>query len=211
MPVLSKIMPIIVPQAKAESLDRAVSVLESDGLVVAPTETRYGLLASAISATAVARLFEVKGRAHNMPTALFVRGIDDMERYGSVTPSARRLIARFLPGPLTLVLTAVVDWGAPRVVDGKIGFRWSSSPFIASLLDRTAGPLTATSANRSGRPDPESIEEIAAIFGEGIDLYIDGGALTGPTSTVVECVGESVRILREGAISAAEIEESIRS
>jgi tRNA threonylcarbamoyl adenosine modification protein (Sua5/YciO/YrdC/YwlC family) len=211
MPVLSKIMPIILPESSTDTLIRVVQVLESGGLVVAPTETRYGLLTRADSDTAVTRLFEVKGRTRQTPTAMFVRGIDEMSRYGLVTLSARRLARRFLPGPLTLVVQAVIVWGPPRVVENKIGFRWSSSPLIAALLEKMPGPLTATSANRSGQPDLESVEEIAAVFGDEIDLYIDGGTLAGPTSTVVECIGESVRVLREGAIPATEIDNCLRS
>ena len=211
MPALSRIMPIILPQGTPETLNRAVQILEANGLVVAPTETRYGLLTRADSDRAVTRLFEIKGRTPQMPTAMFVQGIDAMSRYGHVTSSARQLARQFLPGPLTLVLQAVIAWGPPRVVGGKIGFRWSSSPLIIALLDKMQGPLTATSANRSGQPDLESVEEIAAVFGDEIDLYIGGGTLAGPTSTVVECIGESVRVLREGAISAAAIENCLRS
>jgi tRNA threonylcarbamoyl adenosine modification protein (Sua5/YciO/YrdC/YwlC family) len=95
------------------------------------------------------------------------------------------------------------------VVDGKIGLRWSSSPVIDGLLRRLECPLTATSANISGRPDPESVEEIVSQFGDRVDLYLDAGPLTGPTSTVVDCSGEKPKILRDGAIPRAEIEREI--
>ncbi len=181
----------------------------SHGLVVAPTETRYGLLVRADDDTAVTRLFEVKGRIASNPTALFVGGLDEMSRYGRVTPLARKLAERFLPGPLTLVLEAIVPWEPPRVVNGRIGFRWSSSPFIQHLVAQVGEPLTATSANRSGQPDLEGIEEIQEVLGEAVNLYIDGGRLAGPASTVVDCASKNLRILRKGAISAQEIESSL--
>ena len=209
MPVPDSMIPVALPMSGPGAVERAAGVLVSHGLVVAPTETRYGLLVRADDDTAVARLFEVKGRIASNPTAFFVGGLDEMSRYGRLTPAARKLAEHFLPGPLTLVLEAIVPWGPPRVVNGRIGFRWSSSPFIQHLVTQVGAPLTATSANRSGQPDLERIEEIQAILGEAVDLYIDGGRLAGPASTVIECVGDNVRILREGAISAQQIEASL--
>lgn len=181
-------------------------MIADGGLVVAPTETRYGLLVRGDNDAAVDRLFELKGRQFTSPTALFVANKSDIARLGYVTPIAQDLIDEYLPGPLTLVLAARVDWRAPRVVDGKIGIRYSSSHLIGQLVEAVEAPLTATSANLSGHPNRETIHDIQTDFGERVDLYIDGGSLTGPVSTVVECVDSSYRILRAGAIPIEEIE-----
>jgi L-threonylcarbamoyladenylate synthase len=206
MLVASSMTQRIVSLSHPDTIRRAAEILRAGGLVVAPTETRYGLLARVDLDAAIEKLFEIKGRSQGTPTAIFVSSLAEMERYATVNSLARELVAEFLPGPLTIVLAATVAWSAPRVVDGRIGFRWSTSPYIREMLRLTDAPLTATSANRSGSPDAETVQEIASEFGDKIDLYIDGGRLTGPVSTVVECIGESCRILRIGAISAHQIE-----
>lgn len=190
----------------AQSILQAARVIADGGVVVAPTETRYGLLVRGDNETAVQRLFELKGRQFSSPTALFVAAKSDIARLGIVTPIAQDLIEEFLPGPLTVVLASRVNWSAPRVVDGKIGIRLSSSNLIHQLVDAVEASLTATSANLSGHPNRETIHDIHSDFGDRVDLYIDGGPLTGPVSTVVECIESSYRILRAGAIPIEEIE-----
>ncbi len=190
-----------------QSILSAARVIADSGLVVAPTETRYGILARVDSEVAVQRLFDLKGRKVQNPTAVFVAARSHIGRLALVTPIAQELSEAFLPGPLTLVLESRVDWAAPLVVDGKIGIRLSSSELIQQLVEAVESPLTATSANLTGEPDRETVADIQKDFGERIDLYIDGGSLTGPVSTVVECVGQSYRILRAGAISIEQIEQ----
>lgn len=186
---------------------RAMDALTKGELVVAPTETRYGLLARADSDQAMERVFEAKGRGLLRPTALFVQDENGLRELGDMTPAAELLMREWLPGPLTLVLRSRVTWGPPRVVDGLIGLRWSSSPVIAELMRQVSFPITATSANRSGSGELETITQIRETLGDTVSLYLDGGRLDAPVSTVVRCVDDSAIILREGAVSA----ESIRS
>ncbi len=174
--------------------------------MVAPTETRYGLLARADRQAPLERVYRVKKRSLNQATAILVRSREELAILGVLTPAARRLSTAFLPGPLTLVLTARQDWPPPRVVDGKIGLRLSSSPVIEGLLSRLDFPLTATSANISGQADPDGVEEIVSQFGDLVDLYLDAGPLTGLTSTVVDCSVDPAEILREGAVARKDIE-----
>ncbi len=197
----------VVALGDHQSILSAARVVADGGLVVAPTETRYGILARVESEVAIQRLFDLKGRKVQNPTAVFVAAKSQIGRLALVTPIAQELSETFLPGPLTLVLESRVDWHAPLVVDGKIGIRLSSSALIQQLVEAVESPLTATSANLTGEPDRETIADIQKDFGERIDLYIDGGRLTGPVSTVVECIGQSYRILRAGAISIEEIEQ----
>lgn len=145
-----------------------------------------------------------------MPTAIFARNRDEIERFGEMTEISRRLTERFLPGPLTLVVRAAGTWEPQVVMNERIGIRWSPGEVISGLLAMTDFPLTATSANLSGTPDAETVQEIAAAFGEAVNLYLDGGPLKGITSTVVECSGERPVILREGAISREQILESVK-
>jgi L-threonylcarbamoyladenylate synthase len=192
------------------TLDQAAEILINGGLVVAPTETRYGLLARADRADSLKRLFDAKGRSVLQPTSVFVSNLADVGRYALVTVNAHALAASFLPGPLTLVLNATVQWDAPLVVKGKIGFRISSSPVIAYLVGAVGAPLTATSANRSGEGDLATVGEIQAVLGDQIDLYLDGGPLLNDTSTVVDAAGDAMVILREGGIPATAINQAVR-
>lgn len=194
----------------AAQLDRIAELLRSGELVVAPTETRYGLLACVADERAIARLCAAKRRATKHPVSVFVRSLEEIAAHGSVTDSARLLAETFLPGPLTLVLKNVAGWRAPLAVDGKTGFRVSSSPLIDGLLDRVGAPLTATSANLSGRPDEETVGAINHQLGETIAMYIDGGRLDGLVSTVVDCSGKTVRVLRESAISRESLAKVVK-
>lgn len=203
---------IIVVDVKTPSdstLTKVADQLRTGGLVVAPTETQYGLMARADEQSIIERLFHVKGRDMNSPTALFVETANNLGKYGRLNLGVRKLAEAFLPGPLTLVLKSLRDWPPPRVVDGRIGLRCSSAPLVSLLLQRVDFPISATSANRSGRGGNQSVQEIAGEFGTDVDLYLDGGQLTGEPSTVVDCVGDQVRVLREGAITTASIENVI--
>ncbi|MBD3258070.1 threonylcarbamoyl-AMP synthase [candidate division GN15 bacterium] len=191
-------------------VDEAARLLRDRQLVVAPTETRYGLLARADSPAAVDRLCQAKMRGERHPVAVFASSAEEIGRLAVLSEDATRLSRRFLPGPLTLVLTARVDWPAPLVINGKIGVRWSSSPVIGALLTATGTPLTATSANLSGQGERERVEDVAQDFGEAVALYLNGGPLTGATSTVVDCTADHIRVLREAAIEAAALEAALK-
>ena len=193
----------------ADVIEAAVRSLSEGELVVAPTETRYGLLARADRQDVLEELYRVKQRPLTNPTALFVRGRSDLGSYGRVTPAAESLAARYLPGPLTLVLESRHDWSPPRVVDGRIGLRYSSASLIAALVGAVSFPLTATSANRAGMPDFIGVDPIQACFGDAVALYLDGGSLSAAPSTVVACLPSGVSIVREGSISRTEIARAL--
>ncbi|MEA3296528.1 MAG: L-threonylcarbamoyladenylate synthase [candidate division Zixibacteria bacterium] len=207
---IANISPILPDAPDPTVIDMAVEILRKGGIVVAPTETRYGLLACANDNRAIKCVYKVKDRSVDQPTAIFVDNVASMDVIGRMTPAARLLATRYLPGPLTLVVKAVIDRGAPLVVDGRIGLRVSPAPIVKKLLERTGFPLTATSANLSGRGDAGKVIEIAEMFGNNVDLYLDGGELFVPSSTVVDCTGDTVRVLRDGAIPKTEIMSVLR-
>ncbi|MCD6249048.1 MAG: threonylcarbamoyl-AMP synthase [candidate division Zixibacteria bacterium] len=188
-----------------QTLEHAAAVLTAGGLVVAPTETRYGLLGRADRQDVLEKLYEVKQRSLDSPTALLIRDFDEVEQYARVNRAAIALAERFLPGPMTLVLSATCDWPPPRVVNGKIGLRWSSSPVVRALLDLVEVPVTATSANITGQPEHGCVQEIVDDFEDRVALYLDSGSLTGPVSTVIDCSEDQPRVLREGAVALEEI------
>ncbi len=204
----------IIPVADAETLSKALAVLRSGGVIVAPTDTRYGLLARADDRRAMEKLFEVKRRPAEMVSAVFVSSVNEMEHWARVTPAARRLQDAFLPGPLTLVMRAsdfATQTLAPQVIrNNEVGIRVSDARFMTRLVAEVSFPLTATSANISGRKQHSALVGIVEQFGERVSLYIDGGALAGDVSTVARCAEEGiVEILRAGALSHAEIQTAV--
>lgn len=192
-------------QPQDETIIMAADILARGGMIVAPSETRYGLLARYDDSDAVQRLFELKRRTPNQATAIFIHSRDEIGKLGIETEVSRRLAESFLPGPLTLVLKARPGLPEPIAVQGKIGLRISSSPVIARILDKGLPCLTATSANVSGQKEPATASEISELFGSAVDLYLEAGELSGPASTVVDCSGDDMTILRQGAIDETEI------
>ncbi|HDL02560.1 MAG: threonylcarbamoyl-AMP synthase [Candidatus Zixiibacteriota bacterium] len=190
-------------------IKQAAGILNDGGLIVAPTETRYGLLGRIDDITVLKKLYALKKRKFNLPSAIFVRDYNEMFEFGCESKLACILAEKFLPGPLTIVLSDKSGLPEPIVTEGKIGIRYSSSPVIAKLLKRVTFNITATSANISGGGNLGNIEEIAAVFGTRIDLYLDGGRLDALPSTVVDCSCDKYKVLRTGAFTREEIRKKI--
>jgi L-threonylcarbamoyladenylate synthase len=199
-----------VHEPSAESFAAALAALRRGEAVVFPTETFYGVGANALDAAAVERVAALKGRGADSPIAVIVADRAMLAQIVDDIPAAaEKLIARFWPGPLTLVLSAKRGIPAPLVNSaGKIGARVSSHPTAARLARELGRPLTATSANPSGKNPARSIAEAKAYFADKIGVYIDGGALTGTAaSTVAEIDGGELKIIRAGAIAEEELKK----
>lgn len=183
-------------------LRAACAVLAKGGVVVYPTETAYGIGADATNATAVARVFAIKGRDDGKPLSVLMASQKMAGAYAILTPAARRLWKRFLPGPLTLIVPS-------RSEATTWGIRVSSHPFAMALVRAYKKPITATSANRSGTPPLYDSTAIIRAFGRRRtrpDLCIDAGVLPHrPASTVVSCVNDDIAILRMSAITENDI------
>lgn len=192
-------------------VERAVEILKGGGLVVAPTETRYGLLGRADKAEVVEKAYRVKKRPLSQPIAIFVASLEMVTHYAELNPVAQFLAKLFLPGPLTLVLEALTLWDSPVARRGKVGIRISPAPVIQEIVERIGFPVTATSANVSGSAELSSIDEISTALGAGVDLYLNSGVLDGAPSTVVDCSGDLPKILRHGAIDEKEILAALKS
>jgi L-threonylcarbamoyladenylate synthase len=182
---------------------QAAERLGAGDVVALPTETVYGLAANALDASAVARVFEIKGRPARNPVIVHVASLDMARRCVRDWPSmAGRFAEAFWPGPLTLVLPrgaeipAIVTAGGPTV-----GVRWPSHPFIQAVIRACGFPLAAPSANLSCGLSPTTAEHVARQLGERIPLIIDGGASqVGIESTVLDLSGWPPRVLRPGMI-----------
>lgn len=187
-----------------------MAALERGEVIAFPTETLYGLGADALDGAAVEKVFQLKGRDATNPIPVLVADRAMLSRLVSqVSPLAEGLIARFWPGPLTIVLPARPDIPRPLVnTNGGIGVRVSSQPIANELVQALGRPITATSANLSGQPAARTVEEARRYFFGVVDVFVDGGTLVSKTgSTVVEIVGERIKIIREGDIARAKLEE----
>jgi L-threonylcarbamoyladenylate synthase len=188
-----------------------VRALARGKLVVFPTETLYGLGADARSDVAVERLVAVRGREAGKPVLVLVRDVAMAETIAAEVPEgARRLAARFWPGPLTLVLRARPGLSAALTAgSGTIGVRAPGHPTAAAIVDGLGGPVTAPSANPPGAAPPRRLDEARAYFGDGVDVYVDGGELQGGASTVASVDGDEVRVLRAGVVSEAALRAAL--
>lgn len=186
-----------------ETLRDAASVLRAGGLVAFPTETFYGLGAAGLSADAVRRVFEVKGRPESKPLLLLVDSVAMLDRVASrIPPAARVLMARHWPGPLTLVMPA--RDAVPEAVTagtGTVGVRLPAHPVARGLVTALGEPVTAPSANPSGAPPPTTAAEVLDHFDGIIDVVVDSGPTPGgEPSTIIDMTVDPPRILRQGAV-----------
>ena len=198
----------------ADGFSRAVDALRRGDVIVFPTETFYGLAADALNPAAIDKILALKGRNPDNPIPLIVADRTMLEEaVREFPPIAQRLADRFWPGPLTLVLPAKARLAAPLLNrDGGVGVRISSHPLARRLSRELGRPITATSANPSGRAPARTIAEALNYFSEKLTVYLDGGVLAGEKgSTVVEVREGRLRTVREGEIGAAEIEACLAS
>lgn len=190
-----------------DALQDATQVLNSGGLVAFPTDTVYGVGALLDDPTAVERLFDAKDRPEDKPIPVLLADAGQLDRVADVVGAeALALVVRFWPGPLTVVVAGRSGLPRPAAPQGTVGVRVPDHEFARRLLS-AAGPLAATSANLSGNPSPVTADEVSAELSGRIELILDGGRTPGGVaSTVVDCSGDELRILRVGPISAQEIQ-----
>lgn len=204
----------VAPQTPScRAVTRSALVLRKGGLVVFPTDTLYALGADASNPLAVRRVFAAKGRCLKSPVPLLVADLMmATQLIGELPEAAVRLAERFWPGPLTLVL-----W-APRNIctlltagTGRIGLRVPDATVARALVRDFGGPVTGTSANRSGDKDPLNAHEVLQQLGDRVDLVLDGGPVTGGSpSTVVDVTASPPAIVRQGPVQQEEILSLLR-
>lgn len=197
--------------AFAAAVARARAHVLAGGVVVAPTETFYGLVARADDAQAVARVLACKGRAPDKALPLVVADPAACARACAVSAPMARLMAAFWPGPLTLVLPARGTWPAPccgrnAYGDATLAVRASSHLFLGALTRAVGVPLTATSANVAGAPAVCTLAQVQLVADAGV-LGVDGGTTPGglPSTLVAEGPAGPV-VVRAGAVD----EKSVR-
>lgn len=192
----------------AEAVAKAVTVLEAGGLVLYPTETVYGAGVDATNQGAVDKLLQYKSRREGKPLSIVVSSQAMAEQFVEINDQARQLYQQFLPGPMTIVSQAKANQQLARGVTSEfqtLGIRISSHPFVAQLVSKLNKPITATSANASGKRQPYSVTQVLDHLSEKqkslVDLIIDAGTLpSNPPSTVIDTTLSTPVIFRQGSL-----------
>ncbi|WP_407320788.1 L-threonylcarbamoyladenylate synthase [Isoptericola halotolerans] len=188
-------------------IDEAVNTISRGGLVVLPTDTVYGIGADAFDADAVAALLAAKGRGRQMPPPVLVPDVRTLDGLATEVPdAARALVEEFWPGGFTIILRAQpsLQWDLGET-HGTVALRMPDHEAALALLRRT-GPLAVSSANRTGRPAALEVVDTVEQLGDAVGCYLDGGtAPGGVASTIVDATGEHLRVVRDGAVSLAEL------
>jgi len=189
----------------------AVEALSGGDIVGLPTDTVYGLAADPFHTGAADRLFRVKSRPRTVELPVLVA--DESQALSlctAVPPAARRLMERYWPGPLTLVLPRRPDLAADLgEEDATIGIRCPAHPVPLAICAQL-GPIATTSANRHHEPPLTTAQAVHESLGAEVALVLDAGPCQGLPSTVVDCTGQPPRVLREGRLRVEEIEAAAR-
>jgi tRNA threonylcarbamoyl adenosine modification protein (Sua5/YciO/YrdC/YwlC family) len=185
----------------------ALKALRSGEVIVIPTDTVYGLACLPNIAAAVAKIFALKGRSAEKALPVLGHSAQALADVAEFDDRAVELALRFWPGPLTLVLPRAEGFTSYLGEDAgdSVAVRVPQNEVSLELL-RASGPLAVTSANVSGEPPAGSADEAADIFGGEVSTFLDGGQGRGVPSTIASLIGD-LTILREGAITRAEIDE----
>ncbi len=208
-----KILEIDSRFPRIDAIAEAAATIRAGGLVVYPTETVYGLGADACSDEAVAKVFAAKTRPLEDPIPVAVNSFELAHRIAELTPIATLAFRKFLPGPLTLVVKAKPEKISKLVTAGteNVGIRVSDHPVVLNLIEFVGGPITATSANLSGKSAPIVLREALKQLGKHIDVALDSGKCKlGTPSTVLDLSSGPPRILREGPISEKELSRILK-
>ena len=202
----------IDPRVPEEAIiQEAAQALREGRLIAFPTDTLYGLGANAMDPQAIEAVFSAKGRPQDKPLIVLARDLSMVEALvEGIDALARKLMNRFWPGPLTLIL-----FSSPRLPPSltadtqRLGVRIPDSVISQALLKAISFPLTAPSANRSGGRDPVNAQMVWEELVGKIELLLDGGPVAGIPSTILDMTRHPPQILRQGAVSRHAISELI--
>ena len=192
-----------------ENIEAAAEILRNGGLVGLPTETVYGLAANAYDESAVAKIFEAKGRPQDNPLIVHIADMSELDIIAAEIPeSAKKLAAAFWPGPLTMVLkrTEKIPASVSAGLD-TVAVRMPSNEVARAIIETSGLPLAAPSANISGRPSPTTAQHVIDDLGGKIDaVVVSGDCSVGVESTVISLVDGKNRLLRPGGITHEQLE-----
>jgi L-threonylcarbamoyladenylate synthase len=196
----------ILSASSPNSLLSALEILLSGGLVAFPTDTVYGVGSLAFHQHAIESIYVAKDRPMEKAIPVLIGDNEDLIKVAEEIPIfAMKLIDRFWPGPLTVLVPKKPNLPEAISTTSTVGVRVPDHDIARALL-RLAGPMAVTSANISGQPSPTTADQVYAQLNGRIAMIIDGGETPGGIpSTLVDCTGEEIRVLREGPISGADL------
>lgn len=191
-------------------IEMTADILKSGNLVAFPTDTVYGIGTDAFNKSAVEKIFDAKGRDSKKPLQVLIADKKDLDFIAEEkSDMLYRLVEKFMPGALTIVMLAKKDF--PRWVTcglDTVGVRMPANTLALEIIKAFGKPISATSANISGMPDPKDAQQVIEYLDGKIDLILDGGATPDNVpSTVLDISVNPPKILRQGKISAEEINE----
>lgn len=190
-------MPVTAPDA----IKTAQAILSRGGLVVFPTDTLYGLACDYHNTEAIQAVYRAKGRSVTKALPVLIANLGHLSLLVQAPDEkSKKLIAKYWPGPLTLILPKLETLPNALTPYAGLAVRMPGHPFALELLSKT-GPLAVTSANLSDQPNPLDAKGVLAQLAGKIDLILDGGELTAsPGSTIVDCTTEHIKLIRQGVI-----------
>lgn len=204
---------VVLESASPRAIEWAAERLRDGGVIAIPTDTVYGVAASLAHPDAIARIYDLKGRPSHQPLPVLVSSTDIVPHLTlGVDHDIELLMARYWPGPLTVVVPAREGMPEAVTAGGKtVGVRMPNHPLAIEVIAKAGGAIACTSANLSGQPPARDAQEVASAIGSEVDLILDGGiAPGGVPSTVVEFIDGEPVIHREGAIPGDHIRETWR-
>jgi L-threonylcarbamoyladenylate synthase len=193
----------IDPRNMEQAIAEAAAVIKAGGVVAYPTETFYGLGANALDKSAVRKVFRAKNRPPDKPLPVILADTELIERYTDfLSPEALKVIKELMPGPITVVFYASDE--IPSILTAgtrKVAIRVPRHAYATRLAALVGGPITASSANLSGKPGLTDPGEVARAFPQTIDLVLDGGTTPGaPATTLLDVTANPPVLLREGGV-----------
>ncbi len=206
----SAVIPAYGDRPPAEAIALAVKALAGGDIIGLPTDTVYGLAADPFHTGASDRLFRLKGRPRSVELPVLVSTEDQALSLCTAVPqAARRLMKRYWPGPITLVLPRRPDLQADLgEEDATIGIRCPAHPVPLAICEQI-GPIATTSANRHREAALTTAQEVAESLWPELVLVLDAGTCDGVPSTVVDCTGERPKVLREGRLSEEDVAAAV--
>jgi L-threonylcarbamoyladenylate synthase len=198
--------PLIISIDHPEAINKAANVLLNNGVIAFPTDTVYGIACLAFNSDAIERIFSIKGRDSNKALPILIGNLEQLGLIAMpINEKAQKLAKEFWPGALTIIVMRKPTLPENLSPFPTVGIRMPKHIWLIKLMEKV-GPLATTSANLSGQIEARNSMEVAEALSNKIDLIIDGGQspLTLP-STVVDCSGAEIKILREGPITSEEI------
>jgi L-threonylcarbamoyladenylate synthase len=182
---------------------KAKKVLESGGIAIIPTDTLYGLVASAFSKKAIEKIYEIKERDKSKALIILISSLKDLEKFGIKTSKGEaKILGKFWPGEVSILLPCKnpkfkhIHRGTNEIAFRMIGNR---NKDLLNLIKKV-GPIVAPSANKESFAPAETIKEAKSYFGDDVDLYINGGRKKGNPSTLIRIKNSNIEILRQGKV-----------